>query len=412
MEMKAETKPLWPKEICPPATYPWLYQNEKCEVLIIGGGILGAFTAHALAQSGADTVLISESPIGYGGTSYSNGVMYYDDDIGLEKAGKLYGSDHAAGLFQLRTKGMDELESLIQSLPGDTGYRRSNCLTMTFQEGEAADLHREYLLRRHNQFDVEFFDSSKEQELFSFDIPAGILGKSLAAVVDPYRLTHALLQDASNKGVRIYENTSACEIHRSSDSSRCYEVECSGLHLIEAEKIILTAGLGCEKFVPLCNIRTSFSIATAPIDSFTGWPEKCLIRTLGSTQIECSITPDNRILITGLDSGLIHKNGRLAGLIPLPALEEKKYQQLSDILEKLFPGIRGKQPKYQYTGRYLKTDDGLPVIGELKDYDGAYFAVCSERNSTLYAFLSSRLLLELYHGKTPEILHWFSPERQ
>lgn len=411
MEKEGSSTSFWPIIQEVPTQYPWLSQEESCQALVVGGGILGAFSAYQLTNAGVDTVVVTAGPVGYGGTSISSGAMYYDDAFGLEKACEFYGADHAVNLYKMRAEAIDRVEKIVAGLKDGCGFRRTDCLSFLRESGKQEEFHRDYLMRRHNQFDVELLGQSQEQELFSFDFASGILSHGLAATVDPYRLTHALFAAAQEKGARIYEHTSADRITKEEGLDSGYAVACSTLHTARAERLFLTVGAACEKFVSGCDTRTSFSIASAPVEYFTGWPEKCLIRSVGAQGVEFLVTPDNRVFAGGLDSGLIHENGKLVGVIPLPALEEKKFTQLQELTEKMFPGIRGKQAQYRFSGRYLKTEDGLPVIGEVKEYDGAFFAVCSEQNGVLYSLLAAELLCDLYHGKTPASLHYFDPDR-
>ena len=45
-------------------SYPKLLENQKCDVVIIGGGISGALTAWHLTRSGVECVLVDGRTIG------------------------------------------------------------------------------------------------------------------------------------------------------------------------------------------------------------------------------------------------------------------------------------------------------------------------------------------------------------
>lgn len=49
-----------------PAQYRWLDEDTACEVAVVGGGIAAAMIAMRFAEAGIDTVLLSDSPLGYG----------------------------------------------------------------------------------------------------------------------------------------------------------------------------------------------------------------------------------------------------------------------------------------------------------------------------------------------------------
>ena len=71
--------PLWPSIDEIPTLYPWLSQKERCQVLILGGGITGAFTALRFAKAGVDTIVLSADPIGFGSTAACQGILLLFD---------------------------------------------------------------------------------------------------------------------------------------------------------------------------------------------------------------------------------------------------------------------------------------------------------------------------------------------
>ena len=58
-----------------PAQYRWLDEDIACEVAVVGGGITAAMVAMRFAEAGIDTILLSDSPLGYGSTAVSSGIM-------------------------------------------------------------------------------------------------------------------------------------------------------------------------------------------------------------------------------------------------------------------------------------------------------------------------------------------------
>lgn len=67
--------PLWPSVNTIPTQYPWLSADDACEVAVLGGGITAAMCAMRFAEAGIDTVLVSASPLGFGGSACSSGMM-------------------------------------------------------------------------------------------------------------------------------------------------------------------------------------------------------------------------------------------------------------------------------------------------------------------------------------------------
>ncbi len=401
--------PLWTAVNQVPTLYPWLSREERCQVLILGGGITGAFAARRFAQAGVDTVLLSGDPVGFGGTAASQGVMRGDANFPLREACGEWGSERAQGLYQLCARALDEIEALVAEEHIDCGFSRADDLQAARDMTHAEELKEEYLIRKHSGLDVEFLLSQTHQDLFSFDFEGALLVKNGAAVCDPFLLAHGLVRAAQGAGARIYEHSAAECIKQKNGA---YQVTTAAGQTVTADTLILAIGAECSKFVPGCgSLRTCFSMATEPIEIFAGWPEKTVVRLCGRPEVTYSVTPDGRILAAGLQTGLIDRSGRLAGLIPLPTLYEKKYAQLRELTEELFPGIRGKQAAYTFSALSLETEDGLPLLGELREYPACYCAACGGGNGIVFSHIAADLLLELYEGKTPSLLHLFDPYR-
>jgi glycine/D-amino acid oxidase-like deaminating enzyme len=68
-----------------PFSYPKLEKDISTDVLILGGGISGALTAHYLIQAGVDCTLIDARSIGLGSTCASTSLLQYEIDEPLHK---------------------------------------------------------------------------------------------------------------------------------------------------------------------------------------------------------------------------------------------------------------------------------------------------------------------------------------
>ena len=409
MEERNEGMPLWTAINDVPALYPWLFKEETCDVCVIGGGVTGALCALRLASSGVDTVLISGGPIGYGATAACSGSMRFDVAGGLRELSAGIGIDQAVRVYHMCEEAITSLERLTSSLEADCGFYRTDGLLFTCDENSVEDLRKEYLLRRHNGFEVEFLRREQEKDAYSFPMAAGILSKSLAAAADPYRLAHAVAAAAQKAGARIYENTT---IEHISGEEGPHILRADTRRTVTAGTVVLAIGRETLSFLRGCGSRrTSFSVATAPVGAFSGWPDRCVIHSADHPEVTFSVTPEGRILASGLETGLIDRNRRMAGLLPADALAAKKYRHLEDEICEMFPGIRETDAEYGFMGDYLETDDGLPLIGSHPEYPNCFFALCGGENGILFSEIAANLIVDLCRGNTPETADLFSPQR-
>ena len=403
--------PFWTADSPPPAQYQWLDHDEGCDVAVIGAGVAGTLCAMRFAEAGVNTVLLAESAVGYGATAAAPGVISYQLDGGLLGLSKSIGMDGAVKVFELCAQAVDDLDDLCASLPDtspdDIGFSRRDCFYYTTREAAAESMQREYLARRHNGFAVELLDSQAAEELFSFPVVSGIHSLGMAAQCDPYALCHAVAAAAKEHGARIYEHTRVTNVHPD-DGKLCLHTAMG--KTILASKVILAAGIEDARHLgSLAYDRTAFTLTTAPVAGIAGWHAGAVLVSDGCPPIRLRTTPDQRIIISGLDCGLPNL-GMLSGLVPQEMLADKKYRELECILTEMFPAIHELQAEYCFRYSYSATPDSLPVIGEMGG-SGIYYALCTGENGIAFANLAAGMLLAHYQGQPDPDMALFSPAR-
>ena len=417
---------LWTSTYATPAQYPWLDSDITCDVAIVGGGIAAALCALRFAQAGMDTVMLSAAPVGHGSAAVSSGIVSLTGEDSFSSLVDKIGGERALDAITLMDEAIGNLEKLCgefesKGIPGGScGFRRLDCLRYTAEEQAEGRIRQEYSLQLHNGFVAELLSPITASSQFTFPMAAGVYTKGAAGQVDPYRLVHAVTALAKQHGARVYENTAVTAI-RPETSEGAYtamELDCATGRQVKAEYVIVAAGLETGRHCGgLEQLRTTYMIATEPVQNFSGWRGPCVIHREGEPRLYLGVTADNRILIGGLDSTLMDAQGRVAGAIDLSAAAERRFELLESTLRELFPAIRGLTPEYAFAARDGRTPDGLPVIGRLpqkKNKEAAShvaYAFCCGDNGILHAEIASRLLLEQIQGKENHQLGLFSPNR-
>lgn len=402
--------PLWPAVDPAPAQYPWLAADETCEVAVIGGGVTAAMCAFRFAEAGVDTVLISSSPVGFGGSASSSGMMTLSGGGALVDLAEAIGPERTMSAVSLLLESLGNLEELCKAWGNPCGFRRKDSLLYTAKAEDVGRLRREYSFRLHNGMDVELLDPVTASNQFTFPMEAGVYAKNTAAQVDPYRLAHAAVKAAKEKGARIYENTAVTSLNQPEEEE--VVLECSTHRRVRARYAVMAAGLETHRFCGgVSQIGTTYLLATEPVEEFAGWRGACLIQREEEPRLYITVTPDKRMLIGGLDSSVMDEKGRVARLINLQNLAEKRHHTLAYTLRGMFPAIRNITADYVWAARDARTEDGLPVIGRLPENSRVAYALCCGDNGILYAEVAGRLLLGQYRGEDNQQLGLFSPNR-
>lgn len=400
----------WTNQTGPVRQYPWLASDESCEILVLGGGMTGALLGYRFAEDGNDVCLITKMPVGYGTTAFNSGIMEYDNNLSLVQLGKSIGREQAVDCLERYRDALDSVETLCSGLEPETGFRRSDVLSYTSDGNHGDFFHTEYLVRRHNGFEVEYLDRAATRDNYSFPVEDGILSSGMGAEIDPYRFSQALLNTASKEyGLRCYENTEAVSI----DLQNGHIVVKTGTgRMIHAKRLVMANGLEQNEYLHLLSGRRAvFTVVTEPVDSFAGYDSRVLLRNDEGSGFHVRTTPDNRLLITGSDSLFSGVDRRFSKLAAIEKFAGLRYERLTKTLQEMFCGIGRIVPAYCYAGTYGVTADLLPVIGETGDYPGVYFCMESGPENVLTAEIASDLLMRHYHGESMGI-KLFAPSRK
>lgn len=408
-EKTIDGTPYWTQTEEPAAQYPWLDREETCDVAVIGGGVTGALCAQRFAEAGVDTVLVSSEPVGYGMSAAALGIADYSVAGGISMLERKIGTDAAVRVYRLLHESVDRLEKLCGSLTMPVETVRRDALQYTSDPRMGATFRQEYLIERHNGFDVELIDSADAMFDYSFELHTGLLCKNAVLEMNPYRLTQALVSDAAGRGARIYENTRVNQVCEEKDGV-C--LRCSTHFNITAKHAIYAYGAREAESMDISNTKTNFCLVTEPVQGFEGWKDRAVLFDITPQTVTLRTTPDDRIMICGLAARLMNLEGRFGGILSVSRIVQKKYEELDQRLRGMLKGIRGIKPAFRYSTLMPETTDNMPVIGFSPEMPSVIRALCPGENGIAFAVLASRLILENYQGVKNRDINLFSKDRK
>lgn len=197
----------WPGTYEQAPMFPALEEDIRCDVLIVGGGISGAYSAYHLAETGLDIVVIDKRRVGSGSTSANTGLLQFSNDKTLTSCIHSFGEEKAVRHYKLCEQVVSDINSIVPTLPIDVDFIPRNSLYMASCHEDVSLLKEEYAALRKHGFAVEYWTDKQTKEKYGFEKPAALYTKG-DAEVNPYKLTYALIQKAAESGVRVYEHTS------------------------------------------------------------------------------------------------------------------------------------------------------------------------------------------------------------
>ncbi|WP_292363157.1 NAD(P)/FAD-dependent oxidoreductase, partial [Methylophaga sp. UBA1464] len=186
-------------------TFPALDHNIVCDVAIIGGGITGALIADDLSSNGYAVAVIEQRDIGWGSTAASTALLQYEIDTHLTELAALYGEVDALKAYRACAEAITDLQTLAETV-GDVDFEMQDSLYYASRRRDKQPLKDEFLLRQKHGFDVEWLEPDGIKKQYGFKSSGAILSKK-AARIDPYRLTHKLLDRMQSSGYHVYDRT-------------------------------------------------------------------------------------------------------------------------------------------------------------------------------------------------------------
>ncbi len=177
---------------------------DRSEIVIIGGGVVGASIAYHLARRGkTDVTLVERKSLTNGSTWHAAGLV-----------GQLRSS---ASLTQLMRKSVETYQSLEAITGYATGWRGVGGLRVASSPGRWEELQRVYTQGKSFGFDIHLVSPAEAGELFPLLNTAGIYGATWTpsdGYVDPNQLTFSFIAGARAAGVRVVQNCRVTGIER------------------------------------------------------------------------------------------------------------------------------------------------------------------------------------------------------
>lgn len=177
---------------------------DRSEIVIIGGGVIGASIAYHLAQRGrTDVTLLERKNLTNGSTWHAAGLV-----------GQLRSSSN---LTQLMQKSVQTYQTLEDHTGYATGWRGVGGLRVASSPQRWEELQRVYTQGKSYGFDIHLVSAQEAGELFPLLNPDGIYGATWTPTdgyVDPNQLTHSFITGARAAGVRVVQNCRVEAIER------------------------------------------------------------------------------------------------------------------------------------------------------------------------------------------------------
>jgi glycine/D-amino acid oxidase-like deaminating enzyme len=381
--------PYWLIQSGLPYNYPKLAGHSKTAVVIIGGGISGALTAWHLCNSGIEAMLVDRRTIGLGSTCASTSLLQYELDIPFVKLAEICGKKKAVYAYTRSREALRELKDIaIQT--GFAHLQSKESLYYAASQKDVKLLEKEYAARKKAGLEVQLLDRHDIHLTFGINAPAALLSAE-AAQTNAYLLTHHLLQQSMQKGLRVFDRTAVTDIIHEKNNILLHTEDG---YTISARKVVFATGYESVHYIrePVVHLHSTFATAGEHADDARDfWHRNALIWNTADPYLYLRVTEDHRIIIGGRDEKYNNPEKRDKHI---PA----KTKQLCKDFRRLFPQI-DFSPEFSWAGTFGTTDDSLPYVAEYAPMPDCYFALGFGGNGIIFSQIAASVITDLIRGK-------------
>ena len=301
------TGPMWLDDPGRPAPRPRLESSTAVDVLVVGGGYLGLWSALRVRQQDptASVLLLEANRVGWAASGRNGGFVSSSVTHGLAN-GLAHWPDEIDTLERLGAQNLDGMERELDSLGVECGFARTGELTVAtapHQVDELRDAAAEDAA--HGGHDVFLDRDAVRERIDSPTFLAGLYSSSATALVNPARLAWVLSDAAERAGVDLHERTPVRALR---DRGASVEAVTDG-GTVSARRVVLATNAFpalLRRLRPYTVPVYDYALGTAPLTAAQlasiGWAGREGLADSGNQFHYSRLTDDNRILWGGYDA--------------------------------------------------------------------------------------------------------------
>ncbi|MFF7458776.1 NAD(P)/FAD-dependent oxidoreductase [Kitasatospora sp. NPDC008115] len=207
----ARPTPFWLEDPGRPAALPTLVGDTRCDLLVVGGGYSGLWTALIAKERdpSLDVVLVEGQEVGWAASGRNGGFCAASLTHGFGNGLQRWPAE-LGQLERLGVANLDGIEAALERHGIDAEWERTGEIDIATQPHQLDELHEMAEAVGRYGLDVTVLDRDElRAQVDSPTFLGGVWDKDGVAMVHPAKLAWGLKQACLDQGVRIYEHTSA-----------------------------------------------------------------------------------------------------------------------------------------------------------------------------------------------------------
>ncbi|MGE5297605.1 MAG: NAD(P)/FAD-dependent oxidoreductase [Acidobacteriaceae bacterium] len=374
----------------PGPIYPKLSGSAKAEVVVIGGGMAGIWTAYLLSDK-HKVILIEADELGSGATIDTTAFVTQLIDTSADELIKLFGEERTKKIYASGFSGIEAIASAIKKEGIECEFEDATTYVYAAEADQYPAVEKEYEALISLGLKPKIHQTH-ELKLASFG-HYELIGQ---AKFHPLKFLHGLAHAAVKKGALIYEKTEALGIQ---SDHQPFTVKTTNGD-IAADFVVVTTYNPFNKPHEVFAKKGMYKSYVLEVELPEGRlpPGIYWDKADPYNYFRIDKRPGfDRMILGGQD----HRYG-------LPVDREKRFKLLEEYLQKLLPE-NGYKIKQKWAGPILEPSDGLPLIGKYRE--GQLLAAGFSGNGMTYSPISAMIFRDIIEGRNNDWLELYDPDR-
>ncbi|MFD8084259.1 NAD(P)/FAD-dependent oxidoreductase [Kitasatospora sp. NPDC059722] len=210
----ASPTPFWLEDPGRPAAQPALVGDTVCDLLVVGGGYSGLWTALIAKERdpSLDVVLVEGQEVGWAASGRNGGFCAASLTHGFGNGLQRWPAE-LAQLERLGAANLDGIEDTLKRYGIDAEWERTGEIDIATQPHQVEELHEIAEAVRAHGLDLTVLDADAlRAEVDSPTFLGGLWDREGVAMVHPAKLAWGLKEACLGQGVRIFEHTRATDL--------------------------------------------------------------------------------------------------------------------------------------------------------------------------------------------------------
>jgi glycine/D-amino acid oxidase-like deaminating enzyme len=382
-----------------PPAQPALAGDVDADVVIVGGGYTGMWTAWAILEREPNArVVVVEAEVCGTGPSGRNGGFLSSLWLSRPLMAEQYGERRARELAAASADSVDQVVAWCREQEVDAWVREAPHLVVSCapaQDGASA--------AAVDGVEVVALTAEETRAVCASPVFRGGVATRSGAIVQPARLAFGLRERLLGRGVRIFEHSPVRALHADRGG---VEVETTGGRVrAAAAAVAINAASGrLRRLRNRLTVSSSHIVLTEPVPDVVeqlGWTGGEAI-TDGRALLHYFRTTDDGRILLGWGGGRMEVGARTQGRAEVDAVAVEGSRQA---LLRIFPMLEGRQIAHAWGGPIDVSPTHLPAIVTLQG-GRAWAAFGYTGNGVGPAHLAGRSLAALTLGRSEDAARW------